>query len=133
MIFITRRAEFSAAHTLADPDLSQEENARIFGPCAHPHGHGHNYVLEVTVAGAPDPETGYVVDLGLVKRVLQEEVLDALDHRNLNLDVPWLQNVLPSTENIAIAIWQRLVPRLPGLQEVRLRETDNNSAVYRGE
>jgi 6-pyruvoyltetrahydropterin/6-carboxytetrahydropterin synthase len=132
-VYVTRRAAFNAAHRLHNPERSDEWNRETFGKCNSPNWHGHNYVLEVTVAGEPDAETGYVVDLGLVKRVLQEEVLEALDHRNLNLDVPWLQDVLPSTENIAIAVWQRLLPRLPGLHEVRLRETDNNSAAYRGE
>jgi 6-pyruvoyltetrahydropterin/6-carboxytetrahydropterin synthase len=132
-VYVTRRATFNAAHRLHNPDRSDDWNRRTFGKCNSPNWHGHNYVLEVTVAGAPSPETGYVVDLGDVSRVMNEEAIDALDHRNLNLDVPWLAGILPSTENLAVAIWGRLAPRLPGLFEVRLRETDNNSAAYRGE
>lgn len=132
-VYITRRATFNAAHRLHNPTRSDQWNRETFGKCNSPNWHGHNYVLEVTVAGEPDPETGYVVDLGDVKRAIAEEVLDQLDHRNLNLDVPWLQGVLPSTENLAVVIWDRLSSRLAGLHEVRIRETDNNSAAYRGE
>ena len=132
-VYVTRRAHFNAAHRLHNPERSDEWNQATFGKCNSPNWHGHNYVLEVTVAGAPDPETGYVVDLGDVNRAMHEEVIDALDHRNLNLDVPWLADMLPSTENLAMAIWRRLAPRVPGLHEVSLRETENNSATYRGE
>lgn len=132
-VYVTRRATFNAAHRLHNPDRSDEWNRDTFGKCNSPNWHGHNYVLEVTVAGEPAAETGYVIDLGLVKKAIQEQVLDQIDHRNLNVDVPWLQGVLPSTENLAIEIWRRLAPRLPGLFEVRLRETDNNSAAYRGD
>jgi len=132
-VYVTRRATFNAAHRLHNPERSDEWNRDTFGKCNSPNWHGHNYVLEVTVAGAPDAATGYVIDLGEVDRVVHEEVIDALDHRNLNLDVPWMAGVLPSTENLVVAIWQRLASRLGGLNEVRLRETENNSATYRGE
>lgn len=134
-VHVTRRLHFNAAHRLHNPAESDEWNRATFGKCNSPNWHGHNYGLEVTVAGEPDPATGYVVDLGDLKRIVEERVVDELDHRNLNLDVPWLRGVLPSTENLVVAIWRRLEGALPAgrLIEVRLHETDNNSAVYRGD
>jgi 6-pyruvoyltetrahydropterin/6-carboxytetrahydropterin synthase len=131
---VTRRVHFSAAHRLHNPAFSEEENRRIFGLCNNPNWHGHNYELDVTVEGTPDPRTGYVVDLGMVKAAA-EAVTGDLDHRNLNLDVPWLQGVIPSTENLVVAIWNRLAPALPGgrLVKLVLWETPRNSAEYRGE
>ena len=131
---VTRRVHFSAAHRLHSPALSDEENQRIFGLCNSPNWHGHNYDLEVTVEGSPDPVTGYVVDLGAVKDAAEEVIRD-LDHRNLNVDVTWLQGVIPSTENLVVAIWQRLAPRLPAGKLVRLVlwETPRNAAEYWGE
>jgi 6-pyruvoyltetrahydropterin/6-carboxytetrahydropterin synthase len=135
-VHVVRRAHFNAAHRLHNPAHTDEWNRATFGKCNHPNWHGHNYVLEVTVAGEPDPETGYVVDLAVLKDVIEARVVNDLDHRNLNLDVDWLRGTLPSTENLAIAVWQRLVDHIPGagrLAEIRLQETENNSAVYRGE
>jgi 6-pyruvoyltetrahydropterin/6-carboxytetrahydropterin synthase len=132
---VTRRVHFSAAHRLHSPALSDEENRRIFGLCNSPNWHGHNYELDVTVEGRPDPVTGYVVDLGLVRQAA-ESVIGDLDHRNLNLDVPWLADTIPSTENLVVAIWERLVPRLPAggtLVRLVLWETPRNSAEYSGE
>lgn len=132
---VTRRVHFSAAHRLHSPALSDQENARIFGLCNSPNWHGHNYELEVTVQGQPDPVTGYVVDLGQV-RDAAESVIGDLDHRNLNLDVPWLEGVIPSTENLVVAIWERLLPRIPAngrLVKLVLWETPRNSAEYSGE
>lgn len=131
---VTRRVHFSAAHRLHSPALSDEENQRIFGLCNSPNWHGHNYEMEVTVEGSPDPVTGYVVDLGAVKSAAEEVIRD-LDHRNLNLDVPWLQGILPSTENLVVAIWERLAPRMPSGKLVRLVlwETPRNAAEYWGE
>lgn len=132
---VTRRVHFSAAHRLHSPALSDEENRRIFGLCNSPNWHGHNYELEVTVEGQPDPVTGYVVDLGLVREAAESVTRD-LDHRNLNLDVPWLEGTIPSTENLVVAIWERLEPRLPGggrLVRLVLWETPRNSAEYSGE
>jgi 6-pyruvoyltetrahydropterin/6-carboxytetrahydropterin synthase len=126
---------FSAAHRLHSPALSDEENRRIFGLCNSPNWHGHNYELDVTVEGQPDPLTGYVVDLGVV-RAAAESVIADLDHRNLNLDVPWLEGVIPSTENLVVAIWERLTPRLPAqgkLVRLVLWETPRNAAEYMGE
>ena len=131
---VTRRVHFSAAHRLHNPAFSDEENRRIFGLCNSPNWHGHNYELDVTVEGEPDPGTGYVVDLGLL-RAAAEEVLRDVDHRNLNLDVPWLEGVIPSTENLVVALWDRLAPRVPRGRLVRLVlwETPRNYAEYSGE
>ncbi|MBW3655161.1 MAG: 6-carboxytetrahydropterin synthase [Gemmatimonadetes bacterium] len=130
---VTRRLHFSAAHRLHNPALSDEENRRIFGPCNHPNWHGHNYELDVTVEGQPDPDTGYVVDLGLL-RDAAEAVVAELDHRNLNLDVPWLRGVIPSTENLVVALWHRIAPVVPSgrLVKLTLWETPRNSAEYSG-
>ena len=133
IVRVTRRVHFSAAHRLHNPALSDDENRRIFGLCNSPNWHGHNYELEVTVEGEPDPATGYVVDLGHL-RDAAEEVLADLDHRNLNLDVPWLQGVIPSTENLVVALWERLAPRVPRgrLARLKLYETPRNWAEYEG-
>ncbi len=130
---VTRRVHFCAAHRLHNPALGDEENRRLYGLCNSPNWHGHNYELDVTVEGEPDPVSGYVVDLALL-RDAAEEVLGDLDHRNLNLDVPWLAGVIPSTENLVVAIWNRLEPRIPAgrLARLVLWETPRNSAEYRG-
>ena len=132
---VTRHLHFSAAHRLHNPELSDERNQEVFGLCNSPNWHGHNYELEVTVEGQPDPVTGYVVDLGLVRQAA-ESVIGDLDHRNLNLDVPWLADTIPSTENLVVAIWERLKPRLPAqgkLVRLVLWETPRNAAEYMGE
>ena len=131
---VTRRVHFNAAHRLHNPALSDEENLRIFGPCNNPNWHGHNYELDITVEGEPDPATGYLVDLGEV-RDAAEEVLRDVDHRNLNLDVPWLEGVIHSTENLVVALWGRLAPRIPRgrLARLVLFETPRNLAEYSGE
>ena len=130
---VTRRVHFSAAHRLHNPRLSDAENEQIFGLCNSPNWHGHHYELDVTVEGEPDPDTGYVVDLGHLRREAEAVIRD-LDHRNLNLDVEWLQGVLPSTENLVVALWQRIAPRVPRGRLVRLVlwETPRNSAEYDG-
>lgn len=134
-VYVTRRTHFNAAHRLHNPDRSDEWNRETFGKCNSPNWHGHNYVLEVTVAGEPDPETGYVIDLSDLKRIVTERIIDVCDHRNLNLDVPFLDGVLPSAENLAIAFWNRLEPHIEGgrLWSVRLHETERNTVEYRGE
>ena len=133
--YVTRVERFNAAHRLHNPDKSDEWNRETFGKCNNPHGHGHNYRLEVTVAGEPDPDTGYVIDLGTLKNIIWREALDHLDHRNLNIEVDFMRGILPSTENLVIAIWKRLENALPSgrLHRIRLWETDNNIAEYRGE
>ena len=125
MVYLTRKVEFSASHLYHNPAFSPEENRRVFGKCNNPHGHGHNYVLEVTVAGEPDARTGMVLDLKELKDILQREILDRMDHRFLNYEVPELAGKIPTTETIAMAIWQLLEPRIHQgrLHRVRLYET----------
>jgi len=125
MIRITRKMEFSASHLYHNSDFSPEENRRIFGKCNNPHGHGHNYVLEVTVAGEPDPATGMVLDLKELKEILEREVGDRMDHRFLNYEVPELAGQIPTTEVIAATIWKLLEPKIRRgkLDRVRLYET----------
>ncbi len=136
-MLITRRAEFSASHVCRNPGFSDEQNRRIYGPAANPHGHGHNYLLEVTIEGEPDPVTGMVRDLKEVKDVINEEVIEPFDHRFLNREVSPFDRVTPTAENIAVEIWKRLLPRLSGpssrLHCVRLQETADFSVEYRGE
>jgi 6-pyruvoyltetrahydropterin/6-carboxytetrahydropterin synthase len=130
-----RRVHFSAAHRLYRADWSDERNAAVFGDCSNPNWHGHNYELEVTVEGPVDPETGFVMDLKRLRDLVEERVLDDVDHKNLNVEVPWLEGVIPSTENVAVAIWGRLADRLPGgvrLAKVLLQETPRNSVEYTG-
>lgn len=125
MIRITRKIEFSAAHLYNNPKLSPEENRRIFGKCNNPHGHGHNYTLEVTVAGEPDPITGMVLDLKELKEILQREIIERMDHRFLNYEVPELAGQIPTTENVAQLIWKLLEPKITRgqLDRVRLYES----------
>lgn len=138
MVELTRRSTFSASHFYWNDAWSIEENERIFGRCANRNGHGHNYTLEVTVAGEPDPITGFVVDLKWLKDVIEREVLSAFDHRHLNLEVPEFKNTIPTTENIAIAAWKRLEPALVNAQRARVKrirvyETPEIFAEFRGE
>jgi 6-pyruvoyltetrahydropterin/6-carboxytetrahydropterin synthase len=131
---ITRRLSFSAAHRLQSDALSPDENRRVFGKCNHPNGHGHNYVLEVTVTGPIDAVTGMVFNLTDLKQVMTDVVERDFDHRNLNVDVPEFRTLNPTAENIAAVLWDRLRKRLkPGLlHEVKLIETENNFVSYRG-
>jgi 6-pyruvoyltetrahydropterin/6-carboxytetrahydropterin synthase len=132
-VLVGRRETFNAAHQLCDPHLSDEENRRLFGKCANLHG--HNYVLEVVVAGEVDEVSGFVMDLKVLADVISRQVIRDVDHRNLNTDVPWLKGRVPSTENLAQAFWERLCPELPGglLRSVRLWETDKNWAEVGGQ
>jgi 6-pyruvoyltetrahydropterin/6-carboxytetrahydropterin synthase len=135
MIYVTRRAEFSASHFYHNPDLSPEDNQRVFGKCNNPHGHGHNYALEVTVAGTINPKTGMVLDLKELKALLQGEVLELMDHRFLNEEVPVFRTRIPTTENIAIEIWKLLAPKLKfgKLHRIRLYETSDLFVDYYGD
>jgi 6-pyruvoyltetrahydropterin/6-carboxytetrahydropterin synthase len=135
MVYLTRRAEFSASHYYHNPKLSPEENLRLFGKCNNPNGHGHNYTMEVTVKGAVDAKSGFVVDLRDLKDIMSREVLDALDHRFLNKEVPEFFAAIPTTENLAVAIWQRLAPKLTAAQlhRVRLYETPDLFVDFYGE
>ena len=134
-VYLTRKAEFSASHYYHNPDLSPEENQRLFGKCNNLNGHGHNYTLEVTVEGEVDATTGFVLDLKQLKEVLNREVLDAFDHRHLNKEVPEFATQIPTTENIAIAIWRRLETKLTGakMHRVRVYETPDLFVDYYGE
>lgn len=134
-VFITRQVHFNAAHRLHNPSKSQKWNEEQYGLCTNPHWHGHNYVLEVTLRGQPDADTGYIMDLSRLKQILQEAILDPCDHHNLNEDVPFLRGIIPSTENLTIAFWQRIEPHIPAparLHCVRLYETPRNFADYYG-
>ncbi len=138
MIFLTRRATFSASHYYWIEAWPAEKNEQVFGRCANRNGHGHNYTLEVTVAGEPDPVTGFVVDLKWLKDAMEREVLSAYDHRHLNLETPEFKSSNPTTENIAIAAWKRLeqvIERAGGakLSRIRVYETPEIFAEYRGE
>jgi 6-pyruvoyltetrahydropterin/6-carboxytetrahydropterin synthase len=134
MVYLTRRTTFSAAHRLWSPALSEEENFAVYDKCANPNGHGHNYALEVTVRGTPDSRTGMLMNLTELKAAVNEHVIDWVDHKYLNYDVPWLEGSIPTTEVLVIKFWERLVKALPEglLYEVKLYETENNIASYRG-
>ena len=133
-MFITRQVHFNAAHRLYNPKRSQRWNEKMYGLCTNPHWHGHNYVLEVTLKGTPDPETGYIMDLGKLKRILHRAVVDPCDHRNLNDEVPFLKGINPSTENLVVAFWNQIEPLVDSgtLHCVRLYETPRNFADYFG-
>ena len=135
MVYLTRKLEFSASHLYHNPALSAEENRRVFGKCNNPHGHGHNYTLEVTVKGKVNQKSGFVVDLKELKDIMHREVLDAMDHRFLNKEVPEFLHQIPTTENIAIAVWQRLAPKLKAAQlhRVRVYETPDLFVDFYGE
>jgi 6-pyruvoyltetrahydropterin/6-carboxytetrahydropterin synthase len=133
VVTVTRRVHFNAAHRLHNPTLSDEENRRIFGACNNPNYHGHNYELDVSVEGEVDPVTGYVADLGAVKAIVEQVVLERLDHRNLNLDVPEFARLNPTTENLVVVIWGLLDGRLPArLIRLVLWETPRNWVAYEG-
>jgi 6-pyruvoyltetrahydropterin/6-carboxytetrahydropterin synthase len=137
VMFLTRRAEFSASHICANPSLTESENRAIYGQAANPNGHGHNYMVEVTVEGETDPVTGMVFDLRELKQVLNEQVIEPMDHRFLNREVAPFDRVVPTTENIAVEIWRRLQPRIDRagltLRNVRLYETTDLYVDYGGE
>ncbi len=134
-VTVTRLLRFNAAHRVHNPALSDEENRRLFGKCNNPNWHGHNYTLEVSVRGPVEERTGYVMDLGALRALVEESVVDEIDHRNLNVDVPFMQGIIPTTENIVVAVWRRLEPRIAPVRLVRLKlwETENNYAEYEGE
>jgi len=135
IVRVTRRLHFSAGHRLHSPELSDEENQEIYGLCNNPSGHGHNYGLEVTLRGEVDSRTGYVFDLKRLKCAVEEAVLEDVDHANLNVDVRWMEGVIPTAENIAVQVWRRLEGVLPAgmLERVVVSESERNLAEYRGE
>lgn len=134
MLYVSRREVFSASHRLFDANLSDEENEKIFGKCSNPNGHGHNYTLEVTVCGEVNPSTGYLIDLKLLKEIIKKNIIQKVDHKNLNLDVDFLTGKIPTVENIAIAIWDQLENKIPSgkLYSIKIRETENNYVEYKG-
>jgi 6-pyruvoyltetrahydropterin/6-carboxytetrahydropterin synthase len=135
-MFITRKAEFSASHICRSAALSEEANLALYGLAANPHGHGHNYVVEVTLEGEPDPVTGMVLDLKLLKEIINDQVVEPMDHRFLNHEVPPFDRIVPTTENLAVEIWRRLEPQFSGcaahLHAVRLWETEDLYVDYFG-
>ena len=134
IVTVTRRLRFNAAHRVHNPALSDDENAALFGKCNNPNWHGHNYVLEVAVEGPIDDRTGYVIDLGALKTIVQREVIDRVDHRNMNIDVDFMRGINPTAEHIVVACWTALAPHVtPGrLKRLRLWETENNYVEYDG-
>jgi len=134
-VYLTRRETFAAAHRLFKPELSDEENFKMFGKCSNPNWHGHNYTLEITVAGEVNPDTGFVLDIKKLKEIMHEFVISKVDHKNLNIDTDFMKGLNPTSENITIAIWNQLMNKIPGgkLSSVKLYETENNYFEYKGE
>jgi 6-pyruvoyltetrahydropterin/6-carboxytetrahydropterin synthase len=130
-VSITRKSHFTAGHRLFNPELSDEENLRIFGPCSNPHGHGHNYVLEVTVSGKLDPATGMIMNLKDLKKIVEDNIVSRCDHRNFSVDVDFTRDIIPTAENLAKRIFEVLDSKLPDgtLQRIKLFETENNIAI----
>jgi 6-pyruvoyltetrahydropterin/6-carboxytetrahydropterin synthase len=135
-MLITRKAEFSASHICRNPQLSDDENRKLYGTAANTNGHGHNYLLEVTLDGTPDPTTGMIYDLKDLKDIMNREVVEPMDHRHLNFEVPPFDRVIPTTENLAVEIWRRLQPHFTDgrarLHSIRLYETDDIFVDYSG-
>jgi len=133
-VTVTRRLRFNAAHRVHNPALSDQENAAIFGKCNNPNWHGHNYILDVSVEGDIDDRTGYVFDLAALKQIVEREIVDKVDHRNFNLDVDFMESVIPTSENIIVAFWRLLNDRVKPARLARLVlwETENNYVEYTG-
>jgi 6-pyruvoyltetrahydropterin/6-carboxytetrahydropterin synthase len=135
MVYITRKAHFCASHRLFNPAWSEEKNYEVFGKCNNPNGHGHNYDMEVTVAGNPPAEHGMVMDLKKLADLIEREVVERVDHKHLNLDVDFMQGIIPTAENMAIEFWKILLPKITEgkLYSIKLYESGNNFVEYRGE
>lgn len=137
MIYLTRRERFSAAHRMFRQDWSEDKNREVFGKCSNPNWHGHNYILWVTVKGEPSGEHGFVMNINILKKIINEKVIAKLDHRNINLDVDFMKGSIATTENLAIAIWNELKPAIEKegalLHCVKIEETENNYIEYYGE
>jgi 6-pyruvoyltetrahydropterin/6-carboxytetrahydropterin synthase len=133
-VYVTRKAHFSASHRLYNPAWPDDRNQKVFGKCNNPNGHGHNYDIEVTVAGAPPADTGMVIDLKQLADIIEEEIVEKVDHKHMNLDVDFLRGVVPTAENMAIAFWKILEPRITEgkLARIRLYESENNFVEYTG-
>ncbi|HEY7751227.1 MAG TPA: 6-carboxytetrahydropterin synthase [Ignavibacteriaceae bacterium] len=134
-VYITRRETFSAAHRLFKPGLSDEENFKLFGKCSNPNWHGHNYTLEVVVEGEVNPGTGFVIDIKDLKGIIHQNVISKVDHKNLNIETEFMKGLIPTSENIVIAIWNQLTGKIPNakLYSIKLYETENNYFEYKGE
>ena len=134
-VYLTRRETFAAAHRLFRPELSDEENFKLFGKCSNPNWHGHNYTLEVTVFGEVNSQTGFVMDIQKLKGIIHEFVISKVDHKNLNIDTEFMKGIIPTSENISVAIWNQLADKITGgkLYSVKLFETENNYFEYKGE
>ena len=134
MIYITRREHFNAAHRMYREEWSEEKNAEVFGKCANPNWHGHNYTLDISVEGPIDDRTGYVLDLAKLRDIAEREVVGVVDHKNLNLDVPFMRGIIPTSENIIVAFWKILEPAVKPARLARLVlwETENNYVEYSG-
>jgi 6-pyruvoyltetrahydropterin/6-carboxytetrahydropterin synthase len=134
MVYVTRKAHFCAAHRLYNPDWSDERNAAVFGKCNNPNGHGHNYDMEVTVAGDPPRETGMVIDLKKLADIIEAELIERVDHKHMNVDVDFMRGCIPTAENMAIAFWKVLEPKITEgrLFSIKLYESGNNFVEYRG-
>lgn len=137
VVYITRREHFNAAHKLWNDKWTEEKNFEIFGKCSNTNWHGHNYELFVTVKGTPDPDTGCIIDLKLLSSIIKDNILEKLDHKNLNLDVPFMKGIMASTENLAVGIWNEVKDLIEvhncTLHSIRLHETENNYAEYFGD
>ncbi len=135
MFYVTRRETFSAAHRLFNPKFSDEENEKIYGKCSNPNWHGHNYTLEIVVAGDINPETGYVIDLKVLKQIIIDNIIKKVDHKNLNVETDFMIGKIPTAENIAVAIWEQLVNKIPRgkLYSVKIYETENNYFEFKGD
>ena len=135
IVSVTRRLRFNAAHRVHNPALSDAENDALFGKCNNPNWHGHNYILDVSVVGEVDKKTGYVVDLSKIKEIVTRDVIDKVDHRNMNLEVDFMRGLIPTTENMVVAMWRVIAPAIAPakLEKLVLSETENNSAEYRGQ
>ena len=131
-MLLTRKAEFSASHVCANPAWSPERNQEVYGANANPNGHGHNYTVEVTVAGNPPAESGMVIDLKVLAEIIEQELIERVDHKNLNMDVDFMRGSIPTAENIALWIWEQLKPSLPDLCQIEVFETTDNCVIYRG-
>lgn len=133
--YITRKEHFCSAHMLRREDWTEERNLEVFGKCSNKNWHGHNFTLYVTVKGTPDPETGFIVNLKHLSTIIKKYAVDKLDHKNMNLDVDFLQGIMPSIENVSVAIWKQLEPHIEGCQlhSIKLVETENNFVEYYGE
>ncbi len=134
MVYLTRKEHFCSSHRLFNPKFSEKENLEIYGKCAYPNGHGHNYEIEVTVAGEPEKDTGMIIDLKKLGDLIEKEILDKVDHKHLNFDVDFLKDVIPTAENLTVVFWNILQSKIKAgrLYSIKVFETPNNFAEYRG-